>query len=208
MPIRKRPGEKKDEFVSRCIADEMGKGMKEDQASAVCYAMWEDRQLRAIKNMRKLNQDNWINKFLDNNKIGTHISELGLKMEDFTEEYRFDVDIEKFAIHESNIKDNEKEYYRYEMNYGGVGPAERGFCKRLMSETEAQMLFTFEDIVAMNNDPGKADRAGGKGYSVFKYRGGVNCQHKWVKYIYDTEKKELVKGKVQPSAKPVGYINK
>ena len=209
MPIRRKAGEKKDEFVARCIAKEVSSGMKEDQAAAVCYAYWEDRQLKAIKNMRKANSEKWIEKFFQNNDIGVHMSELGLTEEDFEQAQKFEVDVENFAISKDDATDATVDYYRYETRVDAKGhKAERPFCKNLMAKTNAGLLFRFEDIVAMNNDGGKADRAGGKGYSVFKYRGGVHCKHVWVKYKYVVGTGELVKGGVQPSSKPVGYVSK
>ena len=72
-----------------------------------------------------------------------------------------------------------------------------------MGATNEGRVFRFEDIIALNSAPKKgrfqrALRAGGGDYSVFKYRGGNNCRHRWVKYIYDVEKGELVKDRIQP----------
>jgi len=37
MPIDRMPGEGRDEFLSRCIATEVGAGKPQDQATAICY---------------------------------------------------------------------------------------------------------------------------------------------------------------------------
>jgi hypothetical protein len=37
MPIDRNPGESRDEFLSRCIATEVGAGKEPDQATAICY---------------------------------------------------------------------------------------------------------------------------------------------------------------------------
>ena len=37
MPIERRLGESKDEFLSRCIATEIEAGKDNDQAAAICY---------------------------------------------------------------------------------------------------------------------------------------------------------------------------
>jgi hypothetical protein len=42
MPIEKRPGESKDQFISRCIEKEISSGMTNDQAAAVCYTYWDE----------------------------------------------------------------------------------------------------------------------------------------------------------------------
>lgn len=42
MPISKKPGEQKSDWISRCISHEMNKKnpMKQDQAVAACNSMW------------------------------------------------------------------------------------------------------------------------------------------------------------------------
>ena len=37
MPITRKPGEDRDEFLSRCISTEVEAGMEREQASAICY---------------------------------------------------------------------------------------------------------------------------------------------------------------------------
>ena len=147
--------------------------------------------------IRKFNSEEWIVKFFEENKIGTDMKDLGLSPEDFTDEYRFEINEElNFSISEFEIDDDTIDYYRYESEPGHN--AERPFCRTLMAQSDANLLFTFEDITRMNNAPGKANRAGGGGYSVFKYRGGDYCKHTWAKYRYNTTTKKLEKSRVQP----------
>lgn len=42
MPLDKKPDENKDEFVSRCISHEMGKGHPQDQSIAMCISQWDN----------------------------------------------------------------------------------------------------------------------------------------------------------------------
>jgi len=42
MPLDKKPDENKDEFVSRCISHEMGKGYPQDQSIAMCISQWDN----------------------------------------------------------------------------------------------------------------------------------------------------------------------
>lgn len=42
MPINKVEGESKEEFISRCIAEEVNSGKESDQAAAICYAKWDE----------------------------------------------------------------------------------------------------------------------------------------------------------------------
>ena len=46
MPINKRKGERKNDYINRCIGTEVSSGMKTDQAAAVCYAKWEEMSIR------------------------------------------------------------------------------------------------------------------------------------------------------------------
>jgi hypothetical protein len=39
MPIERKAGESKDEFLSRCISTEVEAGKDNDQAAAICYTM-------------------------------------------------------------------------------------------------------------------------------------------------------------------------
>lgn len=41
--VEPKAGENKDEFISRCIAVEVGDGMETEQATAVCYSKWDKK---------------------------------------------------------------------------------------------------------------------------------------------------------------------
>ncbi len=48
MPIDIKTGEKEEEFISRCIADEVSAGKETDQAAAICYAYWRKDKMSKI----------------------------------------------------------------------------------------------------------------------------------------------------------------
>ena len=52
MPIKRRQGETKDEFITRCIPIEIKSGKSSDQATAICYSTWDEKQLSAVKRIR------------------------------------------------------------------------------------------------------------------------------------------------------------
>lgn len=52
MPIRKRSGETKEDFISRCIPLEIANGKSSEQSYIICYNIWEDKQLSAVKRIR------------------------------------------------------------------------------------------------------------------------------------------------------------
>lgn len=44
MPVEPRKNETKEEFVSRCIAEEVASGYEQSQAVAICYSKWKERK--------------------------------------------------------------------------------------------------------------------------------------------------------------------
>ena len=46
MPINIKRGETENEFISRCIPIEIGAGKGEEQATAICYSIWENRNMK------------------------------------------------------------------------------------------------------------------------------------------------------------------
>jgi hypothetical protein len=52
MPIKRKQGETKDEFITRCIPIEIKSGKSSDQAAAICYSTWDEKQLSAVKRIR------------------------------------------------------------------------------------------------------------------------------------------------------------
>lgn len=94
------------------------------------------------------------------------------------------------ATQDSN-QDTERYKVRYKYSKGTsktpIGES-RTFCKTMMSK---KMLYRKEDI-GMMSARGVNKKFGHKGrnYSLFKYKGGVNCYHRWERRIY---KKRLKK---------------
>ena len=40
MPVNIKKGESEQDFISRCIGDEINAGNEQDQAAAICYSYW------------------------------------------------------------------------------------------------------------------------------------------------------------------------
>jgi hypothetical protein len=49
MPIKPGATETKDEFIGRCISEEVGAGYEQAQAAAICYSKWDRRELSKQK---------------------------------------------------------------------------------------------------------------------------------------------------------------
>jgi len=67
--------------------------------------------------------------------------------------------------------------------YDGNIPGEREFCRKMMA---AGKLYRKEDIIQMGSQPVNAGwgEGGAATYSIWLYKGGGNCHHKWVRKTF------------------------
>ena len=110
--------------------------------------------------------------------------------EDFDVESYLNGLVSLSATQDSN-QDTELYKVRYKYSKGTsktpMGQS-RTFCKTMMSK---KMLYRKEDIGQMSaRGVNKSFGHKGRNYSLFKYKGGVNCYHRWERRIY---KKRLKK---------------
>lgn len=49
MPVTPNAGETQEEFISRCIGEEIGAGYEQSQAAAICYSKWDRKELSKQK---------------------------------------------------------------------------------------------------------------------------------------------------------------
>lgn len=80
--------------------------------------------------------------------------------------------------------------YKYE---GSTSP-QREFCRKMMT---ANKVYRKEDIIQMDNQAVNAGFGvnGASTYSIWLYKGGARCKHKWVRRTY------MSKGGVRPDVK-------
>ena len=52
--IEPKPNETEEEFISRCIANEINDGYPQDQATAICYSKWENKNYKQNKKENKM----------------------------------------------------------------------------------------------------------------------------------------------------------
>lgn len=57
MPIKPERGESKNEFVSRCISEEINSGKPNDQAIAICLNIWEEENMSSFTRIRKFKKE-------------------------------------------------------------------------------------------------------------------------------------------------------
>ena len=97
----------------------------------------------------------------------------------------------------------DKSYYKIRFKYtvGSKKPLKEGnksrpFCEAMMARTAQKIVYRIEDIdkastVAFEKSA-KLPMHKGQSYSLFKFKGGVYCRHKWVQVLYKLKKgKEL-----------------
>ena len=49
MPVNINKGETEQEYISRCISEEINSGYEQDQAAAICYGYWRKDKMSKIK---------------------------------------------------------------------------------------------------------------------------------------------------------------
>jgi len=48
MPVNVKKGESENDFISRCIGEEVGAGYEQSQAAAICYSYWDKENMSKI----------------------------------------------------------------------------------------------------------------------------------------------------------------
>ena len=203
--VEPKSGESESDYVSRCIPVLKGEGYDEDQAAAICYssygldfdldeACWPGYEAIGVKKLNGKTVPNCVpveaQKFVDEEfeEIQTLILEL---MDEFGEQVDYEnavyidaakSNFEGIGDYVKGIQgldilgrqglDNEPEIkYRY----AGASP-QRNFCKAMM---RLQKLYTRQEIREMDSRINTGFRHNGQAYSIFDYKGGVNCNHYW-----------------------------
>ena len=86
----------------------------------------------------------------------------------------------------------DKSYYkvRYEYSEKYSSGNSRDFCKTMMGRTSKGVVYRKEDIdQASFSGVNKSFGHKGNNYSLFKYKGGVNCGHYWSENLYRLKSK-------------------
>lgn len=198
MPIKKKQGERKNDFINRCIGVEVSSGMGANQAVAVCNTYWEELSLKELRKKRELELgiEGKILKHLQGK--GEDFTKMGITFEDLENPH-----IQNKVREDEHLLTFAEVPEGYVVRYKYIGPLDeknRVFCKTMMTEFK-DTWFSREDIETLNTAPGKADRKGGKPYSVFNWRGGNYCRHEWIRYYYNEETGDVLKTPVQPKQK-------
>ncbi len=103
---------------------------------------------------------------------------------DYEEEDKIDLQLASTGTANSNAKSSQdSDVYKVRYKYVGSESPQREFCKKMMS---AQKIYRKEDIIAMENKAVNAGwgAEGANTYSIWLYKGGGDCHHKWNRVIY------------------------
>jgi hypothetical protein len=137
------------------------------------------------------------------------IEDLGLTIEQLNDADNYSIvtedDLQDDSIHLAASKIIK--LYRYISNdyASGIAPNTRPFCKQMVRRTDLALM-PMESIVALNSSNPGFGIGGSDSYSVFNWRGGVNCKHFWVKYLYQVDTKNIVKDTKQPDQQDKGKV--
>ena len=133
---------------------------------------------------------------LDDDELGVSIESLGITLEQLNDvKFMHVIDAEDLGL--EFAKNDITHLYRYvahsSSGYGSdnIGSNSRSFCKKLSKRTNTSLM-RYVDILKLNGSNKGFGQGGSNIYSVFKFRGGVNCKHIWVKYFYNKKTKQLV----------------
>lgn len=162
--------------------------------------------------------EDWIVKYMDEHSdMFIPIDELGLSEEDINNpEYMtilkgedIDDDI-KTELQEELAAEKVIKLYRYVAapgTYGAsnVGPNTRPFCRELVRRSSLAML-PKQSITNLNSSNPGFGKGGSDTYSIFNWRGGVNCKHVWVRYLFQPSTNSLVKDTKQPTQTGAGSV--
>jgi hypothetical protein len=162
---------------------------------------WAESKLKEIdlsKDMTIADEKSWIEHLKDKGEI-INTDEWELidvrEVEDADEEMKFNL-----AYDNPNKKsDDDKGVYKIRYRYGPdfISNKSREFCSTMVQEAKSGVIFRREDIIQMGDAGvnGQFAPSGQSSYSIWKYKGGVNCHHRWERLTF---RRKQVKGKFLP----------
>lgn len=190
--VKPSPGEPKDEFISRCIPVLKGEGYPDDQAAAICYSTWEQGFGVDPGNLNPyveqvirdgVTQEEFEKAILaEAQKLGEEYNPaeavyLELNRDEFMTVSEVLEGINALDIlSRSDIRRDAPA----EIKYRYAGPrAQRFFCRGMLTLNKLYTRAEINQITAATAalNPGMGHNA--LTYSVWNYKGGVNCKHYW-----------------------------
>jgi hypothetical protein len=190
--VKPNAGESKDDFLGRCIPIVVREGKDTDQATAICYSYFEG------KDMTIADENLWLEHLKDKGEVN---NDEEWELIDVTEVTDADEELKFNLAYENPNKksDDDKGVYKIRYRYGPnfVSNNSRQFCTAMVEESKGGVIYRREDIIAMGDAGvnGQFAPQGESTYSIWKYKGGVNCHHRWERLTF---RRKQVKGKFLP----------
>lgn len=157
-----------------------------------------EKKKSELKDMTIADENSWLEHLKDKGEVNND-DEWELvdvrEVTDADEELKFNL-----AYENPNKKsDDDKGVYKIRYRYGPhfVSNNSRQFCSAMVQESKGGVIYRREDIIAMGDAGvnGQFAPQGESTYSIWKYKGGVNCHHRWERLTF---RRKQVKGKFLP----------
>ena len=203
--VKPTGGESKDAFISRCIPVLIKEGKPEDQAAAICYSSWEEgfevdtaglepyvapyvkkKNGKAEKPITKsILMEDWSKDAYIVDTILALAAELGTKEADlaklFTMEFSNPTAGGSGTSVSEVLNQGDKKLYLYKYE-GNVSSNSRDFCIGMVG---LDNYYTKAQIQAMSDIAVNAGFGinGASTYSIWSFKGGPNCKHRWIQYL-------------------------
>jgi hypothetical protein len=151
-----------------------------------------------LADMTIADEDSWLEHLKSRGEIiNTDVWELidVTEVTDADEELRFNMAYENPNKKSGDDKGVYKIRYRYGPNI--VADNSRQFCSTMVQESKGGVIYRREDILTMGDAGvnGQFAPSGQSSYSIWKYKGGVNCHHRWERLTF---RRKQIKGKFLP----------
>jgi hypothetical protein len=170
-------GEEHDPFMSRCISVVTGEGYPSDQAAAICHSYWEEVHGPTAMEDESANIHDEILKMASSDEFGEEYDPETVVIIDGTKNEFEDIGDYLKGVRALDILGKRDLTRQAETKYRYAGPpAERNFCKAMQ---RLRKIYTREEIDEMDSRINTGFRHNGQPYSIFDFKGGVNCKHFW-----------------------------
>jgi len=173
--VEPESGESKDDFVGRCIPVLIEEGYDTEQATAICYSSYIDEDFD--ESLRQEEMEAAIIKLAEeygdtvDYENAVFIDGTQTKFEGVGDYLKGIVGLDILGKQDLEKKPETK--YRYA---GPLSSNTRNFCRAMV---RLNKIYSREEISSMDSSINTGFRHDGQAYSIFDFKGGVNCNHYW-----------------------------
>ena len=151
-----------------------------------------------LADMTIADEDSWLEHLKSRGEIiNNEVWELidVTEVTDADEEMKFNMAYENPNKKSGDDKGVYKIRYRYGPHF--LSDNSRQFCTAMVQDSKDGVIYRREDIITMGDAGvnGQFAPSGQSSYSIWKYKGGVNCHHRWERLTF---RRKQIKGKFLP----------